>query len=147
MLYMFLAVSSPATRTSGMSGPSGGPATATMALSHPTLAFVFAFILVGYGIWDLDQLSGRRSAARARVSLAVIGPVGLLGLDAGRAVETANESAAAAPPAAASRSGGAAGAGGPHPGSGAAFLLSPAVTVGCRITMSIVMAFMLLIAL
>src|SRR5882672_1832844 len=43
MLYMFLAVSPAAARTGGMSGMSGGPVTATMALSHPTLALAFAF--------------------------------------------------------------------------------------------------------
>ena len=29
-------------------------------LRYPTLAFAFALILIGYSIWDLDQLSGRR---------------------------------------------------------------------------------------
>jgi hypothetical protein len=47
----------------------------------------------------------------------------------------------------ASRDEGTAAAGGPRPGGGGAFLLSPAVTVGCRIMMGITMAFMLLIAL
>ena len=57
------------------------------------------------------------------------------------AAETADDRAAA------SRGAGAAGTSGPHPGGGGGFLPSPAVTVGCRITMSVVMAFMLLIAL
>ena len=69
MLYMFLAATAPAARSGGMSGMPGGLGPATMALSHPTLAFGFAFVLVGYAIWDLDQLSGRRYAAGARVSL------------------------------------------------------------------------------
>jgi hypothetical protein len=180
MLYMFLAMSPAPARTSGMSGMSGGPETATMALSHPTLAFGFAFILVGYAIWDLDQLSGRRYATRPGVSLAGAGGVGAIGMtvlagpksppvpspgpapaDAVPAPDLAataarehaalaGEHAAAARDdhPAASRGGGvAAGDGGPGRGSGGGFLLSPAVTVGCRITMSIVMAFMLLIAL
>jgi hypothetical protein len=51
MLYMFLALA------------------ATQALEHPTLAFAFALILVGFSTWDLDQLSGRRySLTSARVS-------------------------------------------------------------------------------
>ena len=53
-----------------MAGTAGGPGSA-MTLAYPTLALLFAFILVGYGIWDLDQLSGRRySLATPRVSLA-----------------------------------------------------------------------------
>jgi hypothetical protein len=121
MLYMFLAASAPAARASGPGGMPGGPGAGTMALSHPTLAYVFAFVLVGYAIWDLDQLSGRRYALGTRVSLAGAGEA-----------------------AAASR--GVAFAGGSHPGGGG-FLRSPAVTVGGRITMGITMAFMLLIAL
>ena len=127
----------------------------------PRSRSVFAFILVGYGIWDLDQLSGRRYAAGARVSLAGIGAVGLpcwpdaehrvavprgpLGCRAGprcapeRARRAAMSSAAAVPVAEEPPR-----AGGPHPGGRGAFLLSPAVTVGCRITMGIVMAFMLM---
>ncbi len=46
-------------------------ASSMMMMSDPTLAFVFALVLIGYSIWDLDQLSGRRySLASARVSLA-----------------------------------------------------------------------------
>jgi hypothetical protein len=80
MLYMFLAAAAPATRTGaaeGMGGMSAGAGSAAMTLSLPTLAFVFAFILVGYAVWDLDQLSGRRYATAARVSLAGAGPVGV----------------------------------------------------------------------
>ena len=54
---------------SGMSGM--GRASAMQTLRDPTLAFVFALILIGYSIWDIDQLSGRRySTAPARTSLA-----------------------------------------------------------------------------
>jgi Domain of unknown function (DUF5134) len=171
MLYMFLAVSPAAARTGGMSGMAGGPETASMALSHPTLAFIFAFILVGYAIWDLDQLSGRRYATGAGVSLAGAGAVGAVSMTVLAGIKSLPVPPGAAPAdaapdtdlaamaadaraaparddhATASRGGGAACAGGPHPGGGGAFLLSPAVTVGCRITMSIAMAFMLLIAL
>lgn len=147
MLYMFLAGS--ATRAS-MSGMSGGPGTATKALSHPALAFVFAFILVGYGIWDLDQLSGRRYTAGAQVSLAGIGAAGLPGLDVDRAVPAplngGGPAEATDEHAAASRGGDSAAAGRPDRG-GRGFLISPAVPVGGRITMGIVMAFMLLVAI
>jgi hypothetical protein len=80
MLYMFLAASPPAARAGGMGGMPGGPGSVTMALSHPTLALVFAFVLVGYAIWDLDQLSGRRYAVGTRVSLAGAGAVGAVGM-------------------------------------------------------------------
>jgi asparagine N-glycosylation enzyme membrane subunit Stt3 len=77
MLYMFLAASRPAARASGLPG---GPGGGTMALSHPTLAYVFALVLVGYAIWDLDQLSGRRRAIGTRVSLAGAGGIGAAGM-------------------------------------------------------------------
>jgi Domain of unknown function (DUF5134) len=103
MLYVSLAMPAAA---AGISG--------TQMLRHPTLAFAFAVILIGYTIWDLDQLSGRRySLTTARVSL-----VGV----------------AAAVPATADV----------EP---VGLLLSPAVTVGCRVAMGVAMAFMLLIAI
>lgn len=167
MLYMFLAASPAGARTSGgMGGMSGGASTATMTLSRPTLALAFAFVLVGYAIWDLDQLSGRRYGTGARVSLAGAGGVGPLGLPAlagaqsppvppsgtgpadpvpADAVPAADGAAVLTDRRASSRVAGKRATSrvtGEH-----AFLLSPAVTVGCRITTSVVMAFMLLIAL
>ncbi len=49
----------------GMAGMPGMPrmsagSSSMLMLSDPTLAFVFALVLIGYSIWDLDQLSGRR---------------------------------------------------------------------------------------
>ena len=42
-----------------------------MSLRYPALALAFALVLAGYCIWDLDQLSGRRSSLVApRVALA-----------------------------------------------------------------------------
>jgi hypothetical protein len=130
MLYMFLAAAAAwpdrAGAAEGMGGMSAGAGSAAMTLSVPTLAFVFAFVLVGYGVWDIDQLSGRRYATVTRVSLAGAGPAGAPVL-----------TSPAAP----------AGDGAPLLGGAAGFLLSPAVTVGCRIAMGVTMAFMLLIAL
>jgi hypothetical protein len=37
-------------------------------LRYPTLAFVFALILIGYTIWDLDQLSALRYSLAATVA-------------------------------------------------------------------------------
>jgi hypothetical protein len=165
MLYMFLAVTSSAGAMAGMAGMPAGSSSSMLMLKYPTLAFVFAVILIGYGIWDLDQLSGKRyGLASARVPLAQ--------------VRTAVPAMAGAEPVAAPFSGprhaGADldhGAGSGHDGSrdggahvlacgddvinadaaaGGAigeFLLSPAVTVGGRIAMSVAMVFMLLIAI
>ena len=183
MLYMFLAaVVSPARAgaAEGMGGMSGGAGSAAMELSVPTLAFVFAFILVGYAVWDVDQLSGRRYATAARVTLAGAGPgsvapagIGPVTVRPARILASASAEAldrqprgarpvsdardiadaqnaypadrAADGQADAARTGGADGA--PRMGGAAGFLLSPAVTVGCRIAMGVTMAFMLLIAL
>jgi hypothetical protein len=126
MLYVFLAAASPATGMSGMPGMDGmsGGAGAMTALRVPTLAFLFVLILVGYSAWDLDQLSGRRySAGTAGVSLAGVG-----------ALEVAVMAVAQRGSAAGGRA-------------AAGFLLSPAVTVGCRITMGVAMVFMLIIAI
>lgn len=175
MLYMFLAASLPAGRAGGTGGMPGGPGTGTMALSHPALALVFALVLVGYAIWDLDQLSGRRYATGARASLAGASGVGAVGLTvlagpqppvtrpgsvpgdtepiAHRVTrEPAFLQAADEHVAPRTRderdaaSRGVAGAGGARL-KGGVFLRSPAVAVGGRITMGITMVFMLLIAL
>ena len=64
MLYMFLAIG-PVAGMAGMPGMAGmtgmGGASGSMEmLRYPTLALAFTLILVGYTIWDLDQLSGKR---------------------------------------------------------------------------------------
>ncbi len=155
MVYMFAAIAAPAAGggMSGMGASSGGSGMQT--LRYPTLAFVFALILVAYTIWDLDQLSGRRySMATARVSPAVV-PVAAVPAMAGADGATATLSAAQATQGSAvsSAPSGAVAAehvvpGEPGSGNGSAirgFLLSPAITVGCRIAMGATMAFMLLI--
>lgn len=152
MLYMFLALAAPASGGPGMGGMGGG--SAMQALKYPTLAFVFALILIGYTIWDLDQLSGKRySRAGASLSLAGIPAASVPALagaepgalasgavasgavasdDSAQATET-RAAAAEAPPAGTTSAG------------GAAWLLSAGTTVGCRIAMGATMAFMLLI--
>ena len=116
MLYMFLALlSAPGGPGQGMSGMGGssGP----QSLKAPTLGLVFAFILAGYTIWDLDQISSRaRRLAPAGFALAA-GPA-----SAGPAMPAVP--AAAVP---------------------AGSLLSPGMTVACRIAMGATMTFMLLI--
>ena len=116
-------------------------------LELPALAFAFALVLIGYSIWDLDQLSGpgpsgHYSLATARVAMlaaATAGAAAQPGAAAsglGAASGTGGDSLAAAsgvPPA---------GVGAPGGGTG---VLAPWVTIGCRITMGVTMAFMLLI--
>jgi hypothetical protein len=154
MLYMFLALVTSAAGGAGM-GAMGSSGSATQTLRYPTLAFVFALILVGYTIWDLDQLSGRRYATTpARVSLARVAaavpalagagsPPGTLpapqAMGLAAASSTTSASASADDPAVPD-------AGRPETGSAArGLLLSPAMTIGCRIAMGATMAFMLLI--
>ncbi|MGD0702382.1 MAG: DUF5134 domain-containing protein [Trebonia sp.] len=161
MLYMFLAMT---TATGGMAGMAGGSSSA-LSESDPTLAFVFALILIGYSIWDLDQLSGRRySLASARVSLAEVragvpamagaqsaantafsGPIPT-DADLEAITDTATGSGTVGGHAVACDTTAIAG-GNAAAGAFGEFLLSPAVTVGCRVTMGVVMAFMLLIAI
>jgi hypothetical protein len=118
MLYMFLALTASAT-----SGGSGMGASATQILKLPTLAFCFALVLVGYSVWDLDQLSGQRySLVSANASLAGAAPAGAAVLAA--PARSGNENAK------------------PEV---RAVLLSPGMTVGGRIVMGVTMALMLLI--
>jgi len=58
MLYMFLALGAAAPGGGGMGGM--GSQAATPALSDPTIAGAFVVLLVGYAVWDLNQLSSRR---------------------------------------------------------------------------------------
>jgi Domain of unknown function (DUF5134) len=169
MLYMVLATTaaaSPATAGMGGMDMSG---TSAMTLRYPTLALLFAFILVGYSIWDLDQLSGRRYAfGAARVqgiplpaaadSAALTVPGSAVSRGSGPTTPTTGyvRGAAGAVPGLVPGEG-AMGERLPHtwgdhrgghpPGGNRAFLLSPAVTVGCRIAMGVAMAFMLFIAI
>jgi hypothetical protein len=155
MVYMFAALAAPAAGGAGMSGMGG--ASGMQTLRYPTLAFVFALILIGYSIWDFDQLSGRRySTLRARVApIRVAAPVPAMAAAEPAAVMLASSQAtvtaaadgvpsgseaagvAAAAPVAACGSGGGA--------TPAGVLFSPAATVGCRIAMGVTMALMLLL--
>ena len=146
MLYMFLALSMPAGGMSGMRGMgamSGGSA-AMMTLRYPTLAFVFVLVLVGYSIWDLDQLSGRRYGLdTARLSPAGSGTAAMAAAAPGATTPAGRtDGPASTDP---ETVGDADSADGGH--RAADFLLSPAVTVGCRITMGVAMVFILVIAL
>jgi hypothetical protein len=168
MVYMVAAMTTTAAGAAGMSGMGGMPGgvgSAMMALRYPGLALVFAFILGGYSIWDLDQVSGRRYRLETPpVSLAGARgvPVPALAAASGRPgpVGTVAEGSAAADGAEGTDGAGEAEGGGETEGGGEAegvpdragtggraFLLSPAVTIGCRVAMGIAMAFMLIIAI
>lgn len=146
MLYMFLAMGASGAMPGGMGAMPGGAGPAMKTLSYPTLALVFALILVGYSIWDVDQLSGRRySFGTARVSLAGITAPAIPVLSGAEPRPgTPDRPREAADHRAVSR---ADDVGGGATGGTGGFLLSPAVTVGCRIAMGVVMAFMLFIAI
>jgi hypothetical protein len=62
MLYVFLAVTAVGSGSgmSGMPGMGGSSGTTMQMLRYPTLAFIFALMLIGYTVWDLDHLRGSR---------------------------------------------------------------------------------------
>jgi hypothetical protein len=162
MLYMFLAMTTSSGAMAGMA-MSGG--SSSLTLSDPTLAFVFTLILIGYSIWDLDQLSGKRyGLTSARVPLAEVraGVPAMAGAESVTAAFSGPRPAGVAldPGPGSDADGGrpdgghlvacgadSVGAGAAAGGAIGDFLLSPAVTIGCRITMSVAMVFMLLIAI
>jgi hypothetical protein len=146
MLYMFTALVAPGGGP-GMAGMGASGGSAMPTLEYPTLAFVFALILVGYSAWDLDQLSGRRYVlAGAGVPLAQAYVPAMAGAESAGialtgAAGTGDAATASAEPAADVVHGGPRGS---EPGV-RALLLSPCTTVGCRIVMGVTMAFMLVI--
>ncbi len=149
MLYMFLALTVPPAHGSGMSGM-GGAASTMGTLSLPFLAFIFALLLIGYSIWDLDQLSGPGASGHYSLAAARTAPTGavLVGVGAGAGPGAAAGSdpagsAAATEPVTASQAQ-PVGCGGPASGAGRG-ILAPWVATSSRIAMGITMAFMLLI--
>ena len=158
MLYMFMAFTAPAAHGSGGMSGMGGGMSGMGTLQLPLLAFIFALALIGYSIWDLDQLSG--PGASGHYSLAAARPVPsgavLVGV---AAMSGAGPGSVAVAAPAGSQLGPAVAAGsavasqalpagawclGPADGTGRG-LLAPWVATSCRITMGVTMAFMLLI--
>jgi hypothetical protein len=138
MLYMFLALTAHAARSA--SGVAGMGGSAMPTLSLPFLALLFALVLIGYSVWDLDQLSG--PGAGPHYSLAIPRPVPaavLVGVPAGSdgGVTTIVRPGVAGQ--AASRTAI------PASLTGASPVLAPWVATGCRIAMGVTMAFMLMI--
>ncbi len=161
MLYMVVAVSAPVAHGSGGMGGMGGGLSGMGTLELPFLALLFALALVGYGIWDLDQVSGPGTSGHYSLAVARVapppGPV-LAGVGAtaagaaasgasaglGRAAASGEASApmAAAPVAEPAEIAQVPSASGPADGTG---VLAPWVATGCRIAMGVTMAFMLVI--
>jgi hypothetical protein len=141
MLYMFAALTAPAAHGSGMSGMTG-----MGTLSLPFLAFIFALTLIGYSIWDLDQLSGPGASGHYSLVTARVAPAGLvLAGVASSAGAGPGSAAAATEPATATETGPAE----PVPATVHAgrVILAPWVATSCRIAMGVTMALMLLITI
>src|SRR5689334_16057184 len=132
MLYMFAAASAPAAHGSdGMGGMGGGMGT----LDLPFLALLFTLALVGYCIWDLDQISGPGTSGHYSLAVARVAPPGpvLAGVGATAAgVGAASAPAAAVPIAEPAGIAQVPPASGPADGTG---VLAPWVATGCRIAM------------
>jgi hypothetical protein len=146
MLYMFLAVTAPAQGGSGGMAGMGGGLSGMGTLGLPFLAFGFALVLVGYSIWDLDQVSGPGTSGHYSLAVARVAPPSPVLAGVGATSGAANAPAAAEPAAEPVAEPGTIAqvppASGPVDGTG---VLAPWVATGCRIAMGVTMAFMLLI--
>jgi Domain of unknown function (DUF5134) len=151
MLYMFVALTAPvAAHGAGMSGM-GASGTAMQTLSVPVVAFLFALLLAGYAVMDLDWLSSLAPRRRFAAVAATVAPAAAAAAAGG----SVNAPVASVGPAGAEGSvttvpERAAGLGNPAddggaPDSARKVLLDPRTAVGCRIAMGVTMAFMLII--
>jgi hypothetical protein len=166
MLYMFAATASPAAGARfAMVGTAGS---GQQMLRVPVVALVFALVLAGYAVLDLDRLSGTagRGGVRARQALAP-GSAVMAGDAAAAASARGGQADVAWPRVLPAGAGGAAPAsallargpvlardrvlargsraeyvGGGEAGSRS--LLAPRLAAGCRIAMGVTMAFMLI---
>jgi hypothetical protein len=157
MLYMFLALTSPRVAGgTGMTGIAASAGTVMPALRLPTLALLFAFILIGFVVTDLDRLSRLAPLPRYRPSRAGLAPSAVALAGATAMTGSAGSAApAGAPsvspprqPAGTLPGPTSAGAGPPAsaaPGATTGRLRTPGVARGCRIAMGVTMAFMLII--
>ncbi len=159
MIYMFVAVTGAASSGSGMSGM-GGMSGTMGTLRLPTIGFVFILLMIGWAVFDVDQLTGARwhghgggrtdagavsPALRQRIALAAAGGPALESAAGGAALAAAVESVGPQAPRSASTAAAA------EPGAVetisvnrvASVLLDPRVTLGSRIAMSVTMALML----
>jgi len=152
MLYMFVAFTAPAAHASGGMGGMAGGMGGMGTLQVPFLAFVFALVLIGYTIWDLDQLSGPGAGGHYSLAIARTAPAAavLVGATAGSGAAVLSAPSAAAPASATAPVSAAATVGQQADASALASpagqgVLAPWVATSCRIAMGVTMAFMLLI--
>lgn len=138
MLYMFLALAAPA----------AGGGSAMPTLHYPTVAFVFALIVVGYRVWDLDWLSSTAPVAVVPAA-ALAGVPDMASADAVTVAFSGSAAEAGARTDLRSRLAEAdqvvAGGGGSDRSGARHALLSPGTTVGCWIVTGVTMALLLLI--
>jgi hypothetical protein len=146
MLYMFMAFTAPATHQSGGMGGMVGGMSGMGTLQLPFLAFLFALLLIGYSIWDLDQLSGPGAGGHYSLAAARTAPTSPVLVGA-----TAGPLAAAMAASVSGSAGSAVTTEAPLADASAVAcradrgVLAPWVATSCRIAMGVTMAFMLLI--
>ncbi|MFZ0165750.1 MAG: hypothetical protein WAL12_19400 [Trebonia sp.] len=117
MLYIFAAQAGQSvSSTGGMAGMAGWSSGGLPALRAPTLALIFALLLVAFAVHDLDRRAGVDGYFRT----------------VGRPLVPAGSALAAA-------------ATGPAAYTAARLLLSPAVVKGCQVTIGVTTAFLLII--
>jgi hypothetical protein len=150
MLYMFAALAAPSAQgsgmstsgTGGMSGMAGGASGGLPAPHAPTLAVIFALLLVAFTVHDLDRQAGvdgyfpvvgrRYVPAGSALAAAAAGPASGAGPVAPRQPTQADVAEST-------------------PGARSAvytaerLLLSPAIVKGCQVTIGVTVAFILII--
>jgi len=137
MLYLFAAMAGPsAAGPGGMSGMAWGSAGGMPTLHAPVLALIFALLLIAFTVHDLDRQAGVDGYFHA---------VGRPLVPAGSAL-----AAAAAEPVALRHTAQADAAETARPAEPVAYtaerlLLSPAVVKGCQVTISVTLAFIMII--
>jgi hypothetical protein len=127
MLYIFAArAAQSVSSTGGMAGMAGWSSSGLPALHAPTLALIFALLLVAFAVHDLDRRAGVDGYFRT---------VGRPLVPAGSALGAAATGTGPVPTAESA----------PRAGPAARLLLSPAVVKGCQVTIGVTMAFILII--
>jgi hypothetical protein len=119
MLYLFAALAGPSVAGSGISvSGTGGSSGGLPTLHAPTLALIFALLLIAFAIHDLDRPAGVDGYFHV---------VGRRSVPAGSALAAA--------------------AAGPAAHTAEHLLLSPAVAKGCQVAIGVAMAFILIIVI